>query len=282
MPEHRMLSHYLSAWIVCVVLLLGLPVGATQEPPGNSDPSSTKSSPPERQRVGSSLGSDVYRDELPANPTPQDVLKIFISKPMNTFYHDHVADWDMTDAEIQSAVEWEAAEAKNKGGKALIRWEKKTAELVQTSPKRRAELLTAIDDPATPQELRIRCKSILRLVELELIHPHATEVYLLHQNTKYERYLYDTFNGGRIDYRKRGMVAIDARQALVRELEKQRMFEIIDPELRSLATLIWEYPCPPDGFSTDRRLLDFPWTESFKEAEKLLGPRSGGSPGTPK
>ena len=270
------------AWIFIAIILMGLRVGSAQEDLGNSEPSSTKSPPLERQRVGISLGADVYREELPEKPTPQDVLRLFISKPMNNFYQERVADWDMTDEEIQSAVEWETAEAKKKGGRTWARWQQKTAELVQTMPQRRAELLAAINDPASSEQLRIRYRNTLRIVELELTHPHATEVYLLHQNTKYERYLYDTFHGGRIDYRKRGVVAIDARQVLLKELEKKGKFEITDPELRSLATLIWEYPSPPDGFPTDRRLLEFPWTESFQEAKKMLDAHAAEVPGLPK
>ncbi len=149
-------------------------------------------------------------------------------------------------------------------------------------PQRCAELQTVIDDPTTPQKLRTRCQQAFRFVELELTHPHATDVYLLHQNTKYERYLYDKFGGGRIDYDMRGAVAIDARNTLVEGLEKQGQFEITDPELRKLATLIWEHPVQPGGFPTDRRLLEFPWTASFQEAKKLFDALPAESPENPK
>jgi hypothetical protein len=221
-------------------------------------------------RVGSSLGADVYRDELPEKPSAQDILRVFISKPLAVYNREYASEWDMTDAEIQKAVEWESAEAEKQGGDTWATWQKKTATLVLTMPKRRTELRTAINDPSTPMELRKRCQQILRLVELELTHPHATEVYLLHQNRKYEQYLHATFGGGRIDYDVRGVIAIDARRTLVERLEKQGKFEITDLELRKLAAEIWERPAPPEGFPTDRRLLDLPWTESFQAAKKAL------------
>lgn len=278
----RAMSHMFTAWIACGVLLVGPRVGATQEPVQRSGQSSTKQESPERVRIGSSLGADVYRDELSEPPTAQDILRLFISKPMTSFYHEHASECDMTDAEIQKAIEWEAAEAEKKGGDTLARWQQKTAELARTMPQRCAELRAAIDDPTTPKELQTRCQQNLRLVQLELTHPHATEAYLFHQNTKYERYLYDKFGGGRIDFDMRGVVAMEARNALDEFLEKQGRFEITDPELRKLATLIWEHPVQPGGFPTDRRLLEFPWTESFQEARKLFDALPAESPENPK
>ncbi len=277
----RAMSHMFTAWIACGVLLVGPRVGATQEPVQRSGQSSTKQESPERVRIGSSLGADVYRDELSEPPSAQDILRLFISKPMNKFYQEHGSECELTDAEIQEAVEWEATEVETQGGDTLVRWQQKTAELARTMPQRCAELRAAIDDPTTPKELRTRCQQNLRLVQLELTHPHATEAYLFHQNTKYERYLYDKFGGGRIDFDMRGVVAIDARNKLVAVLEERGQFEITDPELRKLATLIWEHPAPPGGFPTDRRLLEFPWTASFQEAKKLLDAQPEGSPAMP-
>ncbi len=222
-----------------------------------------------RERIGSALGKDVFRDQLKQGPpTYDEVVKLFMSPAMTEFEGKIRDKIEMTDDEVRAGVSWLTAATETRGGEAWERWQAKSVELQATVDQRLAEGQRELDDPATPDEQLPQLKTMLRVVPLEKTHPHASEVWFLTHNRKLEQYLFDNYGGGRIIHQQLGTEALDARRKLLLELEKAGKFEITDPALRKLAYDYWERPAHPGGFHTDRRLLEFPWNKEFQEATK--------------
>jgi len=80
--------------------------------------------------------------------------------------------------------------------------------------------------------------------------------------------LFDNYGGGLIIHQQFGPEALDARRKLLLEMEQAGKFEITDPALRKPAHDYWERPMHSGGFHTDRRLLEFSWTEEFRDVAK--------------
>lgn len=229
-----------------------------------------------RERVGSALGRDIYRDQLKSNPqTYIEVVELFMSPALDEFRQKHGAKYEMTDDEIKAAVDWQTAEMKKRGGEQWDRWQKRGRERQAKLPavigRIEAEIMNPRTLPAEERRLRIS----LRLAKLEQTVPHASEVYLILGNRKFEQYLFDNYGGGRIIHQQLGPEALDARRKLLLEMEKNGKFQITDPELRKLAYDYWERPMHPGGFHTDRRLLEFPWTKGYQE---MIGEKEGSVP----
>lgn len=219
-----------------------------------------------RERIGSALGQDIYRDRLKGNPpTYIEVVELFMSPAMDEFRDKHRAKFEMTDDEIREAAEWQSAELKKQGGEQWEFWQKRERERQATLPadivRIEAEIMNPRTLPAEERQLRIS----LRLAKLEQTVPHASDVYLMLGNRKFEQYLFNNYGGGRIIHQQLGPEALDARRKLLLELEEAGKFQITDPELRKLAYDYWERPNHPGGFHTDDRLLMFPWTKAHQE-----------------
>ncbi len=219
-----------------------------------------------RERIGSALGRDIYRDQLKDNPPTYDqVARLFMAPAVEEFEREHWAIVEMSDDEIRAGVAWTEAATKNQGGAAWEQWQARSAELKASVDQRLAEIKRQLDDPTTAENQRPLLRTALRVTALDSTHPHATEGWLLLHGRKFEKYLHCNYGGGRIIHQQYGPEALDARRKLLQELEKAGKFEITDPELRKLAYDYWERPAHPGGFHTDRRLLMFPWTEPYQE-----------------
>lgn len=219
-----------------------------------------------RERIGSALGKDIYRDQLKSNPpTYTEVVQLFMAPAMEQFERQHWEQSDMTDEEIREGVIWLTKQTQLAGGEAWERWQAETIELQANVDQRLREGQRQLDDPATLDEQRPQSKTMLRVVALERTHPHATEVWLLLHGRKFEQYLFDNYGGGRIIHQQLGPEALDARRKLLLELEVAGKFQITDPKLRKLAYDYWERPSHPGGFHTDHRILMFPWTKAHQE-----------------
>ncbi len=213
-----------------------------------------------RERIGSALGQDIYRDQLKDKPTYDQVVQLFIAPAMKEFEQKHRTEFEMNDDEIRAGVIWLTEATKMQGGEAWVRWQAKTADIQAKAEKKLLEVKRQLDDPATPKEQLPMLKTMLRIATLEKTHPHAGEVWLMMHRGKLEQYLFDNFGGGRIIHQQFGPEALDARRQLLLKLESQGKFSITDPALRKLAYDYWERPSHPGGFHTDRRILEFPWS----------------------
>ena len=220
----------------------------------------------ERDRIGTALGKDIYRDELKDTPpTYHQVVQLFMAPAMEEYEREKWETFEMTDDEIRAGVEWMEAEAKKQGG---ARWEHWQAQSNQQKPevdRRLAEIRSQLDNPATPENERPLLKTSLRVTALESTHPHAGEVWLTMRRRKFELYLFNNYGGGRIIHQQFGPEALDARRKLLIELEQAGKFQITDSELHKLAYDYWNRPNHPGGFHTDHRLLMFPWTKAYQE-----------------
>lgn len=228
---------------------------------------------PVRERIGSVLGKDVYRDQLRGNPpTYSEVVQLLMLPAMDEFREKHSANCEMTDEEIRRAVEWQTEELRKRGGEQWENWQVRDKTRQAERPKQVAQAEAALANPATPEKEKQELRTALRLMKLEDTNPNAREVWFLMNGRKFEQYLYDNYGGGRIIHQQLGPEALDARRELLLELERNGKFEITDPELRKLAYDYWERPVHPGGFHTDRRILEFPWTaahvDMMKEREK--------------
>jgi hypothetical protein len=219
-------------------------------------------SAPVRERVGSVLGKDVYRDQLKGSPPKYDeVAVLFMAPALDEFQGKHGAKFEMTDDEVKKAVDWMAAETKTQGGEQWKLWQererKRRSELPKLIKRLEADLANPRTLPAEESGLRVA----LRIAKLEQTLPHASEVWMVFRGRKFEQYLYANYGGGRIIHQQFGPEALDARRKLLLELEEKGRFQITDPNLRKLAYDYWERPAHPGGFHTDPRILEFPWTK---------------------
>lgn len=219
---------------------------------------------PARERIGSVLGKDVYRDQLKDSPTYRDVAQFFLSAPMDKYRDEHGEKFDMTDEEIRKGVEWLTAQMQQRGGEDWERWQAKGRESQADLLPRIGEIEASLRDEEIADAEAHDLRLALRLAKLELTLPHATEAWFLFSERKFEQFLYDEYGGGRIILQQLGPEALDARRKLLLELEAAGDFEITDPALRKLAYDYWERPAHPGGFHTDRRLLAFPWSEEYQ------------------
>lgn len=220
----------------------------------------------ERDRIGTALGKDIYRDELKDNPpTYHEVVQLVMAPAMEEYEREKWETFEMTDDEIRAGVEWIEAEAKKQGGARWEQWQAQSKQQKSDVDKRLTEIKSQLDNPATPENERPLLKTSLRVTALESTHPHAGEVWLIMHRRKFELYLYRNYGGGRIIHQQFGPEALDARRKLLLELEQAGKFQIIDPDLRKLAYDYWERPSHPGGFHTDDRLLMFPWTKPYQE-----------------
>jgi hypothetical protein len=219
-----------------------------------------------RERIGSALGKDIYRDELKDNPpTYHQIVQLFMAPAMEEYEREKWEIFEMTDDEICAGVEWMEAEAKKQGGARWEQWQALSKQQKSDVDKRLAEIKSQLDNPVTPENERPLLKTALRVTALESTHPHAGEVWLIMHRRKFEMHLYRNYGGGRIIHQQFGPEALDARRKLLLELEQAGKFQIIDPELRKLAYDYWERPSHPGGFHNDDRLLMFPWTKAHQE-----------------
>ena len=220
----------------------------------------------QRDRIGTALGKDIYRDELKDNPpTYHQIVQLFMAPAMEEFEQERWEAVEMTDDEIRAGVEWMEAETKKQGGARWEQWQAQSMQQKSDVDKRLAEIVSQLDNPATPENERPLLKTALRVTALESTHPHAGEVWLTMHRRKFEMYLYRNYGGGRIIHQQFGPEALDARRKLLLKFEEAGKFQITDPELRQLAYDYWERPSHPGGFHTDHRLLMFPWTEAYQE-----------------
>lgn len=218
-----------------------------------------------RQRIGSVLGQDIYRDQLKDNsPSYHQVVQLFMAPAIEEFERKHWTKFDMTDEEVLAGVAWMESETRRRGGKPWEHWQARSKEFQANAIKSQTEINRQLDDPATPKEQHTMLRTALRVAALEATHPHAGEVWFMNHRRKLELYLFDNYGRGRIIHQQFGPEALDARRKLLLELEKDGKFEITDPELRKLAYDYWERPAHPGGFHTDRRIMEFPWTASHK------------------
>lgn len=219
-----------------------------------------------RERIGSALGQDIYRDQLKDTPpTYHQVVKLFMAPPMEEFEHEHGAVFEMTDDEIRAGVDWMEAETKKRGGPVWEHWQAQSRDLKANVDQRLAEIKRQLESPATLESERPLLKTALRVTSLEATHPHAGEVWMTFHRRKFEKYLHCNYGGGRIIHQQFGPEALDARRKLLLEMEESGKFQITDPELRKLAYDYWERPSHPGGFHTDHRILMFPWTKAYQE-----------------
>lgn len=220
----------------------------------------------QRERIGSALGKDIYRDELKDSPpTYHQVVQLFMAPAMEEFEREKWETFEMTDDEIRAGVEWMEAETKKQGGARWEQWQAQSMQQKSDVDKRLAEIKSQLENPATPENERPLLKTALRVTALESTHPHAGEVWLIMHRRKFEMDLYRNFGGGRIIHQQLGAEALDARRKLLLELEQAGKFQFTDPELRKLAYDYWERPNHPGGFHTDHRILMFPWTKEHQE-----------------
>jgi hypothetical protein len=220
----------------------------------------------QRERIGSALGHDIYRDQLKDNPpTYHQVVKLFMAPAMEEFEQKHGAVFEMTDDEIRAGVEWMEADTKKRGGPAWENWQERSIEIKANVDKRLAEIKRQLESPATLESERSLLNTALRVTSLESTHPHAGEAWMTFHRRKFEKYLNCNYGGGRIIHQQFGPEALDARRKLLLEMEKNGKFQITDPELRKLAYDYWERPSHPGGFHTDHRILMFPWTKAHQE-----------------
>ncbi len=76
----------------------------------------TTTDPNPRERIGSALGNDVYRDQITSNPPKySEVVQLFMKPALDEFREQHLAKIDMTDEEIKSASEWQTEQMKEQG-----------------------------------------------------------------------------------------------------------------------------------------------------------------------
>ncbi len=230
----------------------------------------------QRERIGSALRKDIYRDELKDSPlTYHQIVQLFMAPAMEEYEREKWETFEMTDDEIRAGVEWMEAETKKQGGPRWEQWQSQSKQQKADVDKRLAAIKSQLDNPATPENERRLLKAALRVTALESTHPHAGEVWLTMHRRKFELYLYRNYGGGRIIHQQLGPEALDARRKLLLELEQAGKFQIIDPELRKLAYDYWERPSHPGGFHTDVRLLMFPWTKAHQE---MIGENGGSVP----
>lgn len=220
----------------------------------------------QRERIGSALGRDVYRDQLQENPPSyHQVVQLFMAPAMEEFEREKWTLVEMTDDEICAGVAWMEAEARKQGGARWEQWQTQSEELKASVDRRVAEIKGQLDHPATSENERLMLQTALRVTSLESTHPHAGEVWFTMRRRKFEYYLNCNYGGGRIIYQQFGPEALDARRKLLLKLEQAGKFQITDPALRKLAYEYWERPSHPGGFHTDHRLLMFPWTKDYQE-----------------
>lgn len=219
-----------------------------------------------RERIGTALGKDVYRDQLKGTPpTDSEVVQLFMAPAMNEFREQHQAKFEMTDDEIRTAAAWQTAQVKQQGGEQWEFWQRRERQRPAELPILIKQIETEIANPSSNTVEKKTWQAALRLVKLEQTVPHAGLVALMFGSRKFEQYLYDNYGGGRIIHQQLGPEALDARRKLLLELEAAGKFQISDPELRKLAYDYWERPNHPGGFHTDRRLLEYPWTKAYQE-----------------
>lgn len=231
-----------------------------------------------RERIGSSLGMDIYRDQLKDTPpTYHQVVKLFMVPAMEEFEQEHASEIEMTDDEIRAGVEWMEADVKRRGGLAWEQWQARSPAIKANVEERLAEIKRQLESPATSQTQRPLLNTALRVTSLEAELPHAGEVWMAFHRRKFERYLYDNYGGGRIIHQQFGPEALDAQKKLMMMLEESEKFQIIDPELRKIAYEYWERSNHPGGFHLDPRILEFPWTATHQQ--KMPG--NGGSASIP-
>lgn len=225
---------------------------------------------PVRERIGSVLGADVYRDQLHGiPPTYGEVVKLFMAPALEEFHEQNGAKYAMTDEEIRRAVEWQTEELKNRGGEQWENWQARVQEGQAERSKKMAEAKAALANPATPEKEKKELRIAIRLMKLEETSPNAGEVWHFMKNRKFEQFLYENYGGGRIIHQQLGPEALDARRRLLLEFEKNGKFQITDPDLRKLAYDYWERPAHPGGFHTDHRMLEFPWTKAYQEITRV-------------
>ncbi len=109
--------------------------------------------PKQRERIGSALGKDIYRDELKDNPpTYHQVVQLFMAPAMEEFEQEIWSLVEMTDDEIRAGVEWMEAEAKKQGGARWEQWQAQSNQQKSDVDKRLAEIKSQLDNPATPEK----------------------------------------------------------------------------------------------------------------------------------
>ncbi len=257
------LSRRMSIALIAVITTSMQAIPATAQ---SDTKAGTSSTAPVRERIGSALGQDVYRDQLKGNPpTYDEVVQLFMAPAMEEFREKHSAEYEMADEEIRQAVEWQTTELKKRGGEQWENWQVRGQKRQAERPKQIAEAETALANPATPENETKELRIAIRVMQLEETSPNAGEVFYFMKERKFEKYLYDHYGGGRIIHQQFGPEALDARRKLLLELEEAGKFQITDPELRKLAYDYWERPAHPGGFHTDHRILMFPWTEPYQK-----------------
>jgi hypothetical protein len=261
------LTLFLATGLLCSLELRAF----AQSPVGRSELALQK----KRERIGSTMGKDLFRDQLPNSPTYSDVVELFMSPVLEEFHKEHGSKYELTDDEIRAAVDWATSEMRKRGDEDWERWEAQSKQHQEDALVRVAKIEAALANPETPEKEMENYRKALRVSKLEATHPHATEMWFLMNGRKFEQYLFDYYGGGRIILQQLGPEALDARRKLLLELEKKGKFEVTDPELRKLAYDYWERPKHPGGFHTDRRYLAFPWT---KEYQDLMQERESGKP----
>ncbi len=99
-----------------------------------------------RERIGSALGKEIYRDDLKDSPpTYHQVVQLFMAPAMEEFEREKWALVEMTDDEIRAGVEWTEAETKKQGGARWEQWLAQSKQQKSAVDKRLAEIKSQLE-----------------------------------------------------------------------------------------------------------------------------------------
>jgi hypothetical protein len=217
---------------------------------------------PKREQIGEVFGKAVYRDEIQTDSGAQledELHRLFLTPVAERYRNAHEDEITPSNDEIATFVKATMAR-KALEDKQQQEHDKKLNERVSTNPDLRryreeierqlARTDISSEDRKELEEQRRAWTGRTSRDELNRLRAEMsggvvgqvlTDFFVFRSmasNWKYQRHLYDRYDGGRLLWQQFGMEAYDATRRWLEAEEKTGHFKISDPELR---TKFYEY-----------------------------------------
>lgn len=187
-----------------------------------------------RRKVGTVLGKPVYRDQLDKKQPgglENSLRQTFLADVFKQYREEHAEEITPTDAEIKLAA------------KRFDQLHRERIKEVEPELRARlAELEKQAAEPefdALPKEEQSKLEVETLTLKGRLTAPGERFAKFMLNNWKLQRLIYDRYGGGRLLWQQAGVEAFDATRTLLETLEKEKKFEVTDPEMRDLLYRYW-------------------------------------------
>ena len=185
----------------------------------------------QREQIGEVLGKPVYRDEIRTGKNVHisgEVHRLFSTPVMQKYRQSHKAEIEPTENEISAATAFfdKKHRERIKGKETELR-----AQLKEIEEK-------LVDATLTDEELK-KLKQKQRFLKSQLKPPGRQFAIFMLRNWKFQRHLYDKYDGGRILWQQAGLEAFDAMHKWLKIREKNGNFIISDSQLRLVFYEYW-------------------------------------------